>query len=288
MSVRLHSRLVVWSLVTIAALTPFLAYFLSASQLALIVLIAVGVTLFFGNLVNILITQPLRRIATASQKLAAGDLQQRLPISGDEEIAALGNSLNAMAEHLSTRMYELTEGKQRLEMIVGAMSEGVMVLDRAGRITLTNQAMRDAIDTDRDLTGSTPFDVFRRPQLDSAVRGVLAGGPTEIVELMTGSGRVLQANVAPVANTTGHLDSAVVVFHDLTDIKRTERMRRDFVANVSHEFKTPLTSIRGYAETLLTGALSDRKIATDFVRTIERNAQHLESLVSDLDRKSVV
>ena len=73
-----------------------------------------------------------------------------------------------------------------------------------------------------------------------------------------------------------------MVFHDLTNIKRTERMRRDFVANVSHEFKTPLTSIRGYAETLLTGALADRKIATDFVRTIERNAQHLETLVSDL------
>jgi two-component system, OmpR family, phosphate regulon sensor histidine kinase PhoR len=162
------------------------------------------------------------------------------------------------------------------------MSEGVMVLDGAGRITLTNKALRSAIETERDLTGSTPFDVFRRPQLDSAVRSVLAGGPTEIVELTTGTGRVLQANVAPVANTTGNRDSAVVVFHDLTNIKRTERIRRDFVANVSHEFKTPLTSIRGYAETLLTGALSDRKIATDFVRTIERNAQHLESLVSDL------
>ena len=279
---RLHSRLVLWNFSVIAVLSPFFAYFLSASQFALVILIASAIILFSGNLVNILITQPLRRIAQASQKLAAGDLQQRLPISGDEEIAALGNSLNAMAEHLSARMYELTEGKQRLEMIVGAMSEGVMVLDNLGRITLTNKALRNAIDTDRDLTGITPFDVFRRPQLESAVRNVLAGGPTEIVELTTGTGRVLQANVAPVANTSGTADSAVVVFHDLTNIKRTERMRRDFVANVSHEFKTPLTSIRGYAETLLTGALSDRKIATDFVRIIERNAQHLESLVRDL------
>jgi two-component system, OmpR family, phosphate regulon sensor histidine kinase PhoR len=93
---------------------------------------------------------------------------------------------------------------------------------------------------------------------------------------------VLEANVAPVASALGTADSAVVVFHDLTNMKRTERMRRDFVANVSHEFKTPLTSIRGFAETLLTGALADRKTATDFVRTIERNAQHLEALVSDL------
>jgi two-component system phosphate regulon sensor histidine kinase PhoR len=78
------------------------------------------------------------------------------------------------------------------------------------------------------------------------------------------------------------VDSVVVVFNDLTDIRRSERMRRDFVANVSHEFKTPLTSIRGYTETLLSGAKDDPKIAVDFLSTIERNAQHLEALVSDL------
>jgi two-component system phosphate regulon sensor histidine kinase PhoR len=72
------------------------------------------------------------------------------------------------------------------------------------------------------------------------------------------------------------------VFHDLTEIRKAERMRRDFVANVSHEFKTPLTAIRGYTETLLGGALDDPKIAMDFLHTVERNAKHLESLVSDL------
>jgi two-component system phosphate regulon sensor histidine kinase PhoR len=85
-----------------------------------------------------------------------------------------------------------------------------------------------------------------------------------------------------VPSVSGGIDSVVVVFHDLTDIRRTERMRRDFVANVSHEFKTPLTSIRGYAETLMSGAKDDPKIASDFLKTIERNAQHLEALVSDL------
>jgi two-component system, OmpR family, phosphate regulon sensor histidine kinase PhoR len=278
----LHSRLVLWTLLIIVLLLPILGFFLNVSQLAIVVLIGLAVTLFFGNLVKILISRPLRQMANASRKLAAGDLQQRLPISGDEEIAALGNSLNTMAEHLGARMRELTDGKQRLEMIVAAMSEGVMVLDRSGKITLANRALRQALETDRELTGKTAFDVLRRPQLENAVRGVLAGHPTEIVELTMASGRVLQANVAPVNNTDGSTDSVVVVFHDLTNIKRTERMRRDFVANVSHEFKTPLTSIRGYSETLLSGALGDRKIATDFVRTIERNAQHLETLVSDL------
>ena len=97
-------------------------------------------------------------------------------------------------------MRELSEGKQRLELIVGAMSEGVMVLDSAGRIALTNRSVRDVLETDRDLVGKTPLEVLRRPEIDNVVRNVLAGGPAETVELMTSSGRILQANVAPVAN----------------------------------------------------------------------------------------
>jgi two-component system, OmpR family, phosphate regulon sensor histidine kinase PhoR len=252
------------------------------TQLLLAVTVAVGLTLLFAYLVHGLISVPLRNIANGARKLAAGNLQQRLPISGDEEIAALGNSLNTMAENLNARMQELTDGKQRLEKIVAAMTEGVLVLDREGRITLTNASIQSILATERNLVGMTLLEVSRRPELEKAARNVLAGGSTEKVELTTSTGRVLEANIAPVSNTSGSTDSAVVVFHDLTNIKRTERMRRDFVANVSHEFKTPLTSIRGFAETLLTGALADRKIATDFVRTIERNAQHLEALVSDL------
>jgi two-component system phosphate regulon sensor histidine kinase PhoR len=137
------------------------------------------------------------------------------------------------------------------------------------------------VDTGRDLSGKTALEVFRRPELDKAVHDVLRGGAAQVLEI-TMNGQVLQANVAPVPSAAGGIESVVVVFHDLTDIRRTERMRRDFVANVSHEFKTPLTSIRGYAETLMSGAKDDPEIAVDFLKTIERNSKYLESLVSDL------
>jgi two-component system phosphate regulon sensor histidine kinase PhoR len=156
------------------------------------------------------------------------------------------------------------------------------VLDREARITLTNSSLRRLLGTDRDLSRRTPLEVLRRPELDDAVHAVLDAGPPRIMDIDAGNNRVLQANVAPVTNVFGNVDSVVVVFNDLTDIRRTERMRRDFVANVSHEFKTPLTSIRGYTETLLSGAKDDPKIVVDFLSTIERNAQHLEALVSDL------
>jgi two-component system phosphate regulon sensor histidine kinase PhoR len=252
------------------------------SQLAFAMLIALGLTLVFGYVVFGLISRPLRGIAAASKKLAAGNLDQRLPITGDEEIAALGTSLNTMAQNLSARMRELSEGKQRLELILEAMGQGVMVLDKTGRISLTNTSIGAVLGTGRDISGKTPLEIFRRPELENAVHAVLDGAPTQVLEISIGNGRILQANVAPVPNASGEIDSVVVVFHDLTDIRRTEKMRRDFVANVSHEFKTPLTSIRGYAETLLSGAKDDPKIAIDFLRTIERNAEHLEALVTDL------
>src|SRR5439155_19890974 len=113
-----------------------------------------------------LISVPFRKIAAGATKLAAGDLQQRFPISGDEEIAALGNSLNTMAQNLNARMEELTEGKQRLEMIVGAMTEGVIVLNNEGRITLANASVSNVVDTDRDLIGKTTLEILRNPDLD--------------------------------------------------------------------------------------------------------------------------
>jgi two-component system phosphate regulon sensor histidine kinase PhoR len=281
MTFRVHSRLIVWNLLITVLASFVLTFFLRASQVALIVAAAVVLTFIFSYGVRILVGAPLHEIAVASRKLAAGNLEQRLPITGDEEIAALGTSLNTMAQSLSRQIDELSDGKQRLEHILAAMGQGVMVFDRSGRVTLTNTSIRRVVDTDRDLAGKTPLEVFRRPELDDAVHEVLRGGSAQILEINF-NGRTLQANVAPVPGSAGAIESVVVVFHDLTDIRRTERMRRDFVANVSHEFKTPLTSIRGYAETLMSGAKDDPQIAADFLKTIERNAKHLEALVSDL------
>ena len=132
------------------------------------------------------------------------------------------------------------------------------------------------------MEGKTTLDIFRNPELEASIKSVLAGDRPKLWRLFPAPGRLAEAHIAGIPNLAGAVDSAVIVFHDLTEIRKTERMRRDFVANVSHEFKTPLTVIRGYSETLLGGALQDPKIATDFLQIVERNARYLESLVSDL------
>src|SRR5438552_12843308 len=282
MALRLHSRLVLWNLFLVSLASFILSFFLTASQLALMIVVAVAAAFIFTYGVHVLVLRPLHRISLVSRKLASGNLDERLPIAGDEQIAALGTSLNTMAQALSARMQALSDEKQQLELILAAMGQGVMVLDHDGRITLANSSLLGVLGTDRNLSGKTPLEVFRRPELENAVKAVLRGKPIETLEITVGKNSILQANVAPVTNAAGIRTSAVVVFNDMTEIRRAERMRRDFVAKVSHEFKTPLTSIRGYTETLLSGAKDDPKIAADFLSTIERNAQHLEALVSDL------
>jgi two-component system phosphate regulon sensor histidine kinase PhoR len=127
-----------------------------------------------------------------------------------------------------------------------------------------------------------PLELVRHAAVESAVREALAGNDVPPIDFTTSGGRVLLAKAAPVRGAAGVVEAGVVVFHDLTEIRRVERMRKDFLANVSHEFKTPLTSIRGYAETLLNASPRDARLKREFLEAIERNSSLLQSLVDDL------
>src|SRR5215813_6952418 len=174
MAFRLHSRLIAWNLLLVFLISFFLAFFLTSTQLALFMVLAIALTFTFGYGVRVVVALPLRRISIVSRKLAAGNLDERLPITGDEEIAALGTSLNTMAQMLGARMQALSDGKQQLELILDAMGQGVMVLDRNSRITLTSGSLLKVLGTDRDLFRKTPLEVLRRPELDDAIKSVLA------------------------------------------------------------------------------------------------------------------
>jgi two-component system phosphate regulon sensor histidine kinase PhoR len=280
MTFRFHRRLVFWNIVILLLVILISGLTFPFSVLAM----ATGVllTLLVSYALKHRVSEPLSELFSAIQKMGAGDLQQRVPVKGDAEVSELLRAANMMARNLGDTEKQLRETQSDVDSFVNAMSEGVMRLDEGGRITLANHAFSRMIGTDRELVGKTTLDLFRNPALEAGIKAVLTGEAPRVVEIVPGAGRLAQAHISGIPNLAGVVDSAVVVVHDLTEIRKTERMRRDFVANVSHEFKTPLTAIRGYTETLLGGALQDPKIATDFLHTIERNARHLESLVSDL------
>jgi two-component system, OmpR family, phosphate regulon sensor histidine kinase PhoR len=250
-------------------------------QLFLATLFSLAMTLVVGYMVYAFVSRPLHRMADASHQLAAGNLNWEIPVTGDRDLAVMGSSLNAMAKNLQRKMEELLDDKERIEGIISAMSSGVVVFDRAARVIRANQSSKELLGIHGDATGKIPMELVRHPAIGAAVNDALKGSDVPAIELTTSGGRVLLAKSAPV-RAHGQIESVVMVFHDLTEIRRAEKMRKDFVANVSHEFKTPLTSIRGYAETLLTEMPNDPNVTREFLEAIQRNSQLLQALVDDL------
>lgn len=277
---RFHRRLIYWNTVILV----LVVLIVGASPVRSVVAVIVGLllTVFVSHALKLRVAGPLSELSHTIKKVSEGDLEQRITIRGDAGVSELLRGVNSVIRGFASTQKDLRERLQKAESFLQAMGEGVMILDRGGRVTFHNRSVVHLIGTDRDLAGKTTLDLFRHPELEAGVKAVLSGGPSTVVDVALPSGRYAQAHIAGVPNLSGIVDSAVVVFHDLTEVRKSERMRRDFVANVSHEFKTPLTAIRGYTETLLGGALEDRNTATDFLRIVERNARHLESLVSDL------
>ncbi len=255
-------------------------------QLLLAFLFAIAMALAFGYMVYAVVSRPLRRMADASHQLAAGNLNYQIPEAGDRDLGSMASSLNAMARSLKGKIEELQDDKKRTETIIATMSAGVVVFDREARVVLANQSIRQLLDIHGDPTGRLPMELVRHPSIDMAVHDALRGSVVPAIDVMTSTGRVLLAKGAPVRTSSGDVELVVMTFHDLTEVRRIERMRKDFIGNVSHEFKTPLTSIRGYAETLLNSLSnskeSDPGLTREFLEAIERNSLLLQALVDDL------
>lgn len=220
------------------------------------------------------IAKPLTGITTAARAIAAGS-PPRFPRSGVPDIDGLVQALRQMHRQLADRFGELRREQAEIAALVESMVEGVIAADERGRIVTANPAARrllgyDPLDTLPDLA-----ELFRAKAAREVVDAVLAGTQVENREVEL-DGRSVLLNARPLP-----AGGAVLVIHDLTELRRLEAVRRDFVANVSHELKTPLTSISGYAETLLSDP-PDAETTHTFLGTILGNAHRMQRLVDDL------
>ncbi len=177
----------------------------------------------------------------------------------------------------------LTEERNLSAAILGSMVEGVAVVNATERLVFANQGFANILELDvPPKSGSALVEVVRQTELIEAVRRVLGGEPRVEAEIVTGTLRqhFFAATVAAVR--AGDTLGAVVVLHDITELRKLERVRRDFVANVSHEFKTPLTAIQGFSETLLGGAMDDPQNRERFLGIILEHSRRLARLTDDL------
>jgi two-component system phosphate regulon sensor histidine kinase PhoR len=245
----------------------------------LILLIAGAATV----LVSRAFSDRVERLTEFSRRVAEGDFR---PLPGDgsgDALEALGNSLNQTALRLDGTIRTLTEERNLSSAILGSMVEGVAVVNGAERLVFANPGFAGILGIDvPPKSGSALVEIVRQPELVEAVREVLRGETRVEAEVVTGTLRqhFFAATVASV--TAGKTSGAVIVLHDITDLRKLERVRRDFVANVSHEFKTPLTAIQGFAETLLAGALDDAQNRGRFLEIIVEHSRRLARLTDDL------
>lgn len=252
-------------------------------------------TLWLGSLVILLLagavtllvwrsfSSRVDRLTAFSSRVAEGDFR---PLSGDgsgDALDLLGRSLNQTAARLDRTIRTLTEERNLSAAILGSMVEGVLVVNASERVAFANPGFAEILGLDvPPKAGSALVEVVRQTELIEAVRKVLAGEPRVESEIVTGTlrQRFFAATVAAVRAT--ETSGAVIVLHDITDLRKLERVRRDFVANVSHEFRTPLTAIQGFAETLLAGAMDDAENRIRFVGIILEHSRRLARLTEDL------
>ena len=258
-------------------------------------IVAVAVALL-GFVVSRSISGRLREIKQGAGRFAAGDFAHEIHVSADDEIGEVAVGLNAMGRQLSETIRTITEQRNESEAVLAGMTEGVLAVDGQERVITINAAAARLLGVEpREAQGRSIQEVVRNPELQVFVAAVLAGeeSPEGDVVVHTEQGprdvRIHGARLddGPASgnasgNGDGDAGGAVVVLNDVTRMRHYEAIRRDFVANVSHEIKTPVTTIKGFAETLLDGALDDREDAERFLRIIVGQADRLSAIIEDL------
>ncbi|MFN2563788.1 MAG: ATP-binding protein [Gemmatimonadaceae bacterium] len=238
-------------------------------------LIALAGTLVLAWLFSRTVSRPITELRDVATAIAAGDLSARPALSAPGEVGDLALALHRMTEELARQLDTVREEDALLTALVDSLNEGVLALSERGEVLRINERGRTFL----RVSGPVPFSAEMLPRnatMRGAIDGALAGEVTEPVELQI-AGRTLAVTARPLA-----VGGAVVALFDLTPIRRLEVVRRDFAANVSHELKTPLTVVNGFAETLLQDANLSPEQRRHFAEAIVANASRMQRIVDDL------
>ncbi len=232
------------------------------------------------------ITRPIEEIKQHAECFARGDFECKLPSFESEEIGSLSATMNQMATELSERIQTITLQRNELKVVFSSMVEGVLAVDADEHIINMNEAASRFFQCDPTTTqGKSVQEVIRNVELQKFVKEVLAGHKLieQDINFHDHPERILNGHGTPLYNTDGRKgNGALIVLNDVTRLRQLETMRRDFVANVSHEIKTPITAIKGFVQTLNDGAADEPENRKRFLEIIEKHVDRLSKIIDDL------
>lgn len=231
------------------------------------------------------ISLPIEELKAGAERFAKGDLKRIFPVTSTEEISLLADAMNKMAGQLESRIKALVEERNEKEAILSSLIEGVLAVDNEEKIIHMNQATARMLDTQPEISeGMLIHEVVRNTEIQQLVsdsfekketleRDILFHGENE---------RSVHVVTTPLLDGKGEQIGILIIFNDVTQIRKLEEIRRDFVANVSHEIRTPITSIKGFVEVLLDGAIDDDSKAKHFLGIVLKQSDNLNAIVEDL------
>jgi two-component system phosphate regulon sensor histidine kinase PhoR len=225
----------------------------------------------------------LQEMTEAAKRFARGNFGGKIRLSEQDELSDLGAALNHMSEDLEKNLNKIIHERDKMQAILNNMVEGVLVTDSAGNILLVNRSFQKIFQLASPFEHTALKDVIRNVPLLTAIERAMVSWQDRIeeIEVMTPQRKQLEAHITVMGSKLSP-GGAVVVFHDITQIKHLEQVRSDFVANVSHELQTPLTAIKGYAETLFENGKLSKQQSREFLQIILRHTDRMSKLVKDL------
>ncbi|MCT4633393.1 MAG: cell wall metabolism sensor histidine kinase WalK [Firmicutes bacterium] len=241
-------------------------------------------TVVLGSVIAKSIVNPINDVTDKAAKMADGDFDVQVDIKSDDEIGKLGEMFNHLTGELRKSYSDISREKSKMEAIVNYMADGLIAVNNMGEIILVNPKAMDMLGIDEG-----EFDIHKYNEVISKyserllINNIIENNPNWIgSETIAKDDSIYRVNFAPYQNDVGMKKGLVLVMQDVTEQQKLDDMRREFVANVSHELKTPLTSIKSYTETILDGAIEDTDMTKNFLSVVLSEADRMNRLVKDL------
>jgi len=250
-------------------LTPF----------AIAAVISIIISIFLSMIFSSLFARPIIRLSDTAKQITKGRFPEYIARGSRFEIGELEKDIEEMSRNLSQTFTYISNEKDRINAILSSMVEGVLAVDENGGVILINESASKMFSVNEDIVGQNAIEKIRNSDITGMIKMAVPESPSgeKEIKLYMPDEKILLVQMAGIK--TG---GKVFVFHDITDLKKLEKIRSEFAANVSHELKTPLTSIKAAVETLLSGAMDDKEHASDFLNKIQKNTERLSLLIDDV------